>query len=104
VLSETIRYPDEMADLITEVVAGEPYLYRQLGQFVVQAVGVCSGRPTFKYTRIEITGTLARLANGETLDSIVQGYAGRVSKEAVLEANEIMTREFLLHLPNLQNA
>ncbi len=77
--------------------AGEPYLYRQLGDFVVQAVGVCGGRPTFKYTRIEITGTLARLANGETLESIVQGYAGRVSKEAVLEANEIITQEFLLH-------
>ena len=62
---------------------------------MVQARGVCGGRPTFKYTRIEITGTLARLASGESLEQLVQGYAGKVSREAVLEANEIMTREFL---------
>ena len=71
---------------------------------MVQARGVCGGRPTFKYTRIEITGTLARLASGESLEQLVQGYAGKVSREAVLEANEIMTREFLSHLPSLQIA
>ncbi len=48
-----------MAELITEAVKGEPYQYYPLGEHVVRAVGVCGGRPTFKYTRIEITGTLA---------------------------------------------
>ncbi len=48
--------------------------------------GVCGGRPTFKYTRIEITGTLDRLAAGENLDQIVAGYRGRVPREAIIEA------------------
>ncbi len=90
--------------MVTEIVAGEPYSYLPMGEHVVQAVGVCGGRPTFKYTRIEITGTLARLAAGESLEQIVNGYSERVSKEAVLEANQIMTREFLSHLPKLQAA
>ena len=65
---------------------------------------VCGGRPTFKHTRIEITGALARLAAGETLEMVVTGYEGRVTPEAVLEASEIMAREFLSHLPKLQAA
>lgn len=78
-----------MTELITEVVNGESYQYYPLGEHVVRAVGVCGGRPTFKYTRIEITGTLDRLAAGESLDAIVAGYRGRVSREAVTEAIQI---------------
>ncbi len=54
-----------MPQLRTEMVGGEPYQYFPLGEFVVRAPGVCGGRPTFKYTRIEIAGTLERLAAGE---------------------------------------
>ena len=57
-----------------------------------------------KYTRIEVTGALARLAAGESLETIVAGYAGRVSKEAMLEASEIVAREFISHLPVLSAA
>ena len=74
-----------MAKLITEMVGGEVYQYYPLGEHVVRAVGVCGGRPTFKYTRIEITGMLERLAAGESIDEIVRGYRGRVSREAVVE-------------------
>jgi uncharacterized protein (DUF433 family) len=56
----------------------------------VRAVGICGGRPTFKYTRIEITGTLDRLAAGESLDTIVAGYCGRISCEAAIEAVQIV--------------
>jgi uncharacterized protein (DUF433 family) len=93
-----------MSDLITEVVNGEPYQYYPLGEHVVRAVGVCGGRPTFKYTRIEITGTLDRLAAGESLDVIVAGYRGRVSREAVIEAVQIVTDGFLKTLPALEPA
>ncbi len=72
--------------LITESLNGETYQYYPLGNYIVRALGVCGGRPTFKYTRIEITGTLERLAAGETIDEIVAGYRGRVSKEAIVEA------------------
>jgi len=71
---------------VTEIVGGETYDYVPLGEYVVRAVGVCGGRPTFKYTRIEITGALERLAGGEKVESLVAGYRGRVSREAVLEA------------------
>jgi uncharacterized protein (DUF433 family) len=93
-----------MTEPMTEVVSGELYQYYPLGKHVVRAVGVCSGRPTFKYTRIEITGTLDRLAAGESLDEIVDGYRGRVSREAVIEAIQIVTAGFLRTLPELEPA
>ncbi|MBI4672102.1 MAG: DUF433 domain-containing protein [Chloroflexi bacterium] len=91
-------------DMITEIVGGEPYRYLPLGQYIVRALGVCGGRPTFKYTRIEITGTLERLAAGEPLDEIVLGYQGRVSREAVLEAMHLVNNQFIQALPQLQAA
>jgi len=91
-----------MAELMTEIVGGEPYRYYPLGDYVVRAVGVCGGRPTFKYTRIEITGTLERLAAGESLEDIVAGYRGRVSRAAIMEAVQLVTAQFLTSLPALE--
>ncbi len=93
-----------MSELVTEVVNGEPYQYSPLGEYVVRAVGVCGGRPTFKYTRIEIAGALDRLAAGEGLDEIITGYYGRVSREAVMEAIRVVTSGFLNTLPALEPA
>ena len=75
-----------MPQLQTEIVGGEPYQYFPLGDYVVRAPGVCGGRPTFKYTRIEITGTLERLAAGESIEAIVAGYRNRVPVQAIEEA------------------
>ncbi len=91
-----------MIDLVTETVSGEAYQYYPLGEYVVRAIGVCGGRPTFKYTRIEITGTLERLAAGEHVEAVVQGYRGRVSREAILEAASLVTGQFLDALPALE--
>jgi len=88
--------------LVREIVGGEPYDYYPLGDYVVRAVGVCGGRPTFKYTRIEITGTLERLAAGKSIDAIVKGYRGRVSHAAIMEAVRLVTAEFLKTLPELE--
>jgi uncharacterized protein (DUF433 family) len=93
-----------MTKVITETIQGEIYQYYPLGKHVVRAVGVCGGRPTFKYTRIEIAGTLDRLAAGESLDEIVAGYRGRVSHEAIIEAIQIVTAGFLRTLPELEPA
>ncbi len=93
-----------MAELVKETVGGEPYQYYPLGEYVVRAVGVCGGRPTFKYTRIEITGTLERLAAGEPIDDIVTGYRGRVCHAAIREAVRLMTAQFLSTLPELEPA
>ena len=93
-----------MTKVMTEIIQGEPYQYYPLGKHVVRAVGVCAGRPTFKYTRIEIAGTLDRLAAGESLDEIVAGYRGRVSRDAIIEAIQIVTAGFLKTLPALEPA
>ena len=72
--------------LVREVVNGEPYEYYPLGKYIVAASDVCGGRPTFKYTRIEVAGLLDRLAGGETVEYLVLGYQGRVPREAIEEA------------------
>jgi uncharacterized protein (DUF433 family) len=93
-----------MNNLVSEVVGGELYQYYPLGKYVVRAIGVCGGRPTFKYTRIEVAGTLDRLATGESLDEVVAGYRGRVSREAILEALRVVMAGFLQTLPELEPA
>lgn len=93
-----------MNTLITEMIGGEPYRYYSLGNHIVRAVGVCGGRPTFKYTRIEIAGTLDRLAAGEHVEQIVEGYRGRVSHEAIIEAARLVTSQFIDSLQELEIA
>ena len=90
--------------LVSEIFGGEPYEYYPLGDYIVRAVGVCRGQPTFKYTRIEITGTLERLAAGESIDEIVAGYRGRVPREAVIEAVRLVTDQFVRSLPAFEPA
>jgi len=46
--------PKVTKKLVHEVVRDEPYDYYPMGKYVVAAPGVCGGRPTFKYTRIEV--------------------------------------------------
>lgn len=93
-----------MDSMLTEMVGGEAYHYYPLSDHVVRALGICGERPTFKYTRIEITGTLERLAAGESIDQIVQGYRGRVSATAIMEAINVVTTQFINTLPALDPA
>jgi uncharacterized protein (DUF433 family) len=72
--------------LVHEEVDGEVYEYVPLGKYVVSAPGVCRGRPTFKYTRIEVAGVLEWLSAGNSLEELLAGYKGRVSREAIQEA------------------
>ncbi len=74
---------------ITEMIGGEPYVYSPLGEYVVKAQGVCGGRPTFKYTRIPVSGAINRLEAGEDIDAIIESYRNKVSKAAILEALEL---------------
>lgn len=93
-----------MASMVTEIYGGEPHEYYPLGQYAVRAPGVCGGRPTFKYTRIEIAGTLDCIAAGESIDDMVADYQGRVPREAVLEAIRIVTGGFIKTPPKLKSA
>jgi uncharacterized protein (DUF433 family) len=70
-----------------ELYRGELYEYYPLGQHVVAAPGVCGGRPTFKYTRIEVGVIFGWLANGCTIDGIVQDFnRPHLTREAIGEA------------------
>lgn len=72
--------------LVREMVGGEWYEYIPLGKFVVSAPGVCRGRPTFKYTRIEVAGVLERLAAGHAVEALIADSGGRLSHAAIAEA------------------
>jgi uncharacterized protein (DUF433 family) len=76
-----------------EDVGGEPYEYYSLGDYIVQAKGICEGRPTFKYTGIEVVGILTMLAEGDTIDRIVTDYEGRIPREAIIEAMHLAGKQ-----------
>jgi hypothetical protein len=50
--------------LVREMVGGEPYEYYRLGRYIVSAPGICGGRPTFKYTRIDVRHALSLVSAG----------------------------------------
>src|SRR5436853_4894704 len=60
--------------LVCEVFGGEPYEYYPLGEHIVAAPGVCGGRPTFKYTRIDVRHAMSLLSGGWTVEAIAQSY------------------------------
>lgn len=72
--------------LVREIVGGEVYEYVPLGKYIVSAKGVCGGRPTFKYTRVEVSVVLRLLASGMSVDELVSNFEGRITREAIEEA------------------
>ena len=78
--------PKVTKQLVHEVVGDEPYDYYPMGKYIVAAPGVCGGRPTFKYTRIEVEVVLELLGVGQSLEQLVGNFQGRVPKEAIQEA------------------
>src|SRR2546422_4490032 len=89
--------------LVSEIVGGEPYEYYPLGDHIVAAPGVCGGRPTFKYTRLEVSVILARLSAGDTVDEIVHAYSrSQLTGEAVREAIHLADRALSKSAQRLQ--
>lgn len=87
--------------LVRETVAGESYEYFPLGKYVVSAPAVCRGRPTFKYTRIEVAGVLSRMAAGQNISELVAGYQGKVSQAALEEAVFLASKALVKQVPAL---
>ncbi len=91
--------------LVREMYGGEWYEYYPLGKHVVAAPGVCGGRPTFKYTRLEVSMILALLAAGESAEEIVRDYADRrLMLGAVKEAIRIADKNLLKATRSLRKA
>ena len=61
-------------ELVYEIVGEENYEYYPLGKYVVAAPKVCGGRPTFKYTRLEVKIILDLMASGWTVEKILSEY------------------------------
>jgi uncharacterized protein (DUF433 family) len=72
--------------VVREIVGGEVYEYVPLGKHIVSAKGVCGGRPTFKYTRVEVATVLRLIAAGVSVDELVANFKGRISRDAIEEA------------------
>jgi uncharacterized protein (DUF433 family) len=73
--------------LVSEIVGGEPYEYYPLGEHVVSSPGVCGGRPTFKYTRIDVRHAISLLSGGWTVEAVANSY--EIPATAVREALDL---------------
>lgn len=82
--------------LISETYGDTVYEYYPIGQYIVAAPDVCGGRPTFKYTRLEVATILDLIAAGWTVERLIQEYdQSYLTAEAVTEAVKL-AKEALL--------
>jgi len=85
------------SELVHEIVGGTPYDYYPLGEYIVVAPGVCGGRPTFKYTRLEVSQILTLLGAGYSVEWLVDQYEeSRLTQAAVQEAIRLAEEAFSL--------
>jgi len=76
--------------LVREVYGGDPYEYYPLGEYVVAARGVCGGRPTIKYHRLDARHIMGFLKRGDTPEEVAENYS--IPLEAVHEVIELSRR------------
>lgn len=77
-------------ELVSEMYGGEVYAYYPLGKYVVASPGVCGGRPTIKYHRLDARHVIGDLKLGETPEEIADTYS--IPVEAVYEARELQSQ------------
>ena len=82
-----------MPELVHEAQGKDSYDYFLIGKYIVAALGVCGGRPTFKGTRVEVQTVLDWLCHGLSVGQILEAYP-RLSKAAVEEAVQLASRAF----------
>jgi len=85
--------------MIREQIGEEWYEYVPLGKLVVSAPEVCRGRPTFKYTRIEVAGVLERLGAGHAIEDLIADSQGRLTQEAIAEAACLAAKALTRQVP-----
>ncbi len=91
---------EETVQPVHEIVGGESYAYFPLDQYGVRAPGICGGRSTFKYTRIEVSFILGRIAAGKSVNDIVTNYNDpHLTHQAILEAISLANAAFLSSSP-----
>ena len=59
---------------------------KEIGKYLVIDPEICHGKLTFKGTRIFVSSIIEASSEGESIDSIVKSWGGKVGKEAIVEA------------------
>ncbi len=77
-------------ELVSEIYGGEVYEYYPLGEYIVAAPGVCGGRPTIKYHRLDARHVIGDLKLSETPEQIAATYD--IPIEAVYEAVKLQSQ------------
>jgi len=96
---------NQQPNLVHEERGGDIYTYYPLGQYVVAAPGVCGGRPTFKYTRLEVATVLGLLAMGKPIDEIAREFdASELKADAIREAAHLASAALVQLAPRLNLA
>ena len=71
---------------------------RQLpGRYLVADPEICHGKPTFRGTRIMVWQVLEMVAEGKAWETIVEEWAGSITKEAIAEAVQLASKSFIEH-------
>jgi len=68
-----------------------------LGRYIVADPEICHGKPTFRGTRILVADVLEQVAEGLAWETIVNGWHGSVTREAIVEAVQLAREAFLDH-------
>ena len=74
-------------ELVTETLGEYPYEYYPLGKHIVAARGVCGGRPSVKYRRLDARHIIGRLERGDSKRRVARDY--RITLAVVNEAIEL---------------
>ncbi|MBI4586073.1 MAG: DUF433 domain-containing protein [Planctomycetes bacterium] len=104
-LTKSPKFKPAKHQLRREMIGDRLYEYFPLGKYVVVAPGVCGGRPTFKYTRLEVSLVLSLISPGETIDQVVKAYAlSKLSPAAVREAIQLADKALAQSVKGIEPA
>ncbi len=74
VAAENIQTIFRLPNMVVENYGGAEYAYIPLGEYVVAARGVCGGRPTIKYTRLDARHVISMLNMGDSHQQIAERH------------------------------
>jgi uncharacterized protein (DUF433 family) len=70
---------------------------RMIGGYIVTDPEICHGQPTFRGTRILVADVMEQVAGGAAWETIVEGWRGNVSHDAISEAIRLASQAFKVH-------
>jgi len=68
-----------------------------IGRCVISDPAICHGQPTFRGTRILVSGVMEQVAEGMAWETIVEEWRGDVSVDAISEAVRLASQAFRDH-------